>query len=525
MSANPTESPIAFVPPPARPQKITESVVIGKDVLELITGAMYVDPLTIYREYIQNAADSIDEAKVQGLYDGSASPRIEIHLDQAERSIRVRDNGAGVPGNEFVSRLSAIGGSQKRGRRQRGFRGVGRLSGLGYAQDVIFRSRAPGDAKVLEIHWSGRRLREVLRDPKFAGNLEMTIKEVAEVLIQPGVGWPQHFFEVELRRVTRVRNDLLLNPDEIRSYLSQVAPVPFAPYFRLGNEIAEHLKAHGIDPGLHIQVSGDDTPIYRPFRDNFKVTESVEDGFASVEFLQIPGNEGEVDAIGWVLHHSYFGALPRALGVSGLRARSGNIQVGNANVFEALFTEPRFNSWCVGEIHVLTNRVVPNGRRDDFEMNAHHQHLISHASALAGRISKECRDRSILRNRLRQAREIFEDGLARLAIVNEKTVTQPVRLHYKETVAASIEKLERLAKFEGKFTDEERALIAKKAEDLRLRLSEARPASGRSTLSFLPDRKRKLFLEMLSMVLEACDSPEQGATIAKRIIDQAKRLK
>ena len=28
---------------------------------------MYVDPMTIYREYVQNAADSIDEARMHGL--------------------------------------------------------------------------------------------------------------------------------------------------------------------------------------------------------------------------------------------------------------------------------------------------------------------------------------------------------------------------------------------------------------------------------------------------------------------------
>ncbi len=41
-------------------------VVVGKDILELLSSAMYVDPLTIYREYIQNAADAIDQARHVG---------------------------------------------------------------------------------------------------------------------------------------------------------------------------------------------------------------------------------------------------------------------------------------------------------------------------------------------------------------------------------------------------------------------------------------------------------------------------
>ena len=46
--------------------KSIDEIVIGKDVLELVSSAMYVDPLTIYREYLQNAADAIDDAHAAG---------------------------------------------------------------------------------------------------------------------------------------------------------------------------------------------------------------------------------------------------------------------------------------------------------------------------------------------------------------------------------------------------------------------------------------------------------------------------
>ena len=44
-----------------------DDIMIGRDVLELVSGAMYVDPMTIYREYVQNAADAVDDARRQGL--------------------------------------------------------------------------------------------------------------------------------------------------------------------------------------------------------------------------------------------------------------------------------------------------------------------------------------------------------------------------------------------------------------------------------------------------------------------------
>ena len=33
-----------------------DAVRIGKDIIEILTSGMYVSPVTIYREYIQNAA-------------------------------------------------------------------------------------------------------------------------------------------------------------------------------------------------------------------------------------------------------------------------------------------------------------------------------------------------------------------------------------------------------------------------------------------------------------------------------------
>src|SRR5205823_8116155 len=88
------------------PSKLNELVVVGKDVLELLSSAMYVDPLTIYREYIQNASDAIDEAEREGLYSDGARPRISIWINPRERAIKIIDNGAGVSANVFARRLT-----------------------------------------------------------------------------------------------------------------------------------------------------------------------------------------------------------------------------------------------------------------------------------------------------------------------------------------------------------------------------------------------------------------------------------
>ena len=77
---------------------------------------MYVDPMTIYREYTQNAADAIDEARHDGSLPRTTPGRVDISINTAARAIRIRDNGTGVPAADFVKRLSSLGASKKRGR-------------------------------------------------------------------------------------------------------------------------------------------------------------------------------------------------------------------------------------------------------------------------------------------------------------------------------------------------------------------------------------------------------------------------
>ena len=59
---------------------LDSDVIVGKDILELLSSSMYVEPLTIFREYVQNSADAIDEAVDKGILEASAG-RIEIETD------------------------------------------------------------------------------------------------------------------------------------------------------------------------------------------------------------------------------------------------------------------------------------------------------------------------------------------------------------------------------------------------------------------------------------------------------------
>lgn len=383
-------------------QRFTGPLIVGKDILELLSSAMYVEPLTIYREFVQNAADAIDEAEKQGLYTGITQPRIDITLDLQNRTVKVRDNGAGIPRNSVSRILTSLGASKKRGKGARGFRGVGRLSGLAYCQELVFRTKAADDEQVFEMVWDCRRLKEFLRDHERDADLSSVLQEIVLVDSVSTEDYPHHFFEVELRQVVRHKSDLLLNEDAISRFLAQVGPVPFSPQFGFGREIQQLLEQRNSGKSYAIYVNGCNTPVVRPFQNDFEAKKGVKNSGANLETFQIPGISDGVDAVGWILHHDYVGALPDHLGIKGLRIRVGNIQIGDANTLQTIFPEPRFNSWAIGEVHILTPRLVPNGRRDDFEQNNHYANLLNHITPKAKSIAKACRKSSAERARLQK---------------------------------------------------------------------------------------------------------------------------
>ncbi|MFA7268285.1 MAG: ATP-binding protein [Sterolibacterium sp.] len=398
---------------------IDSDIVVGKDILELLANAMYVDPLTIYREYIQNAADSIDEARQAGL--SMDDPNIIITLDHATRTVRIRDNGESIHNSEFVKRITAIGASHKRGTNLRGFRGIGRLSGLGYCQELIFRGKAEGDSKIVEVIWNSRALREKLRDLNYAGSLVDIIREIVTYTEKPVTDKAKRFFEVELRKVGRLKNDLLMNEELIRSYLSQVAPVPFHPDFAYGEQIQSFLTDRGVRSPIRIELNDNAGQIYHRGRNSITFNPNITDNLRGIEFVEIAGDDGELLAFGWICDHAYMGAIPKKLGFGGIRLRAGNIQVGDESLLAPLYPEQRFASWAIGDIHVLTKKIIPNGRRDDFEHTVHYTWLQSELTTKAGELAHRIRTRSQQRQRLRNVQIHFQavDDWVGLANKNE----------------------------------------------------------------------------------------------------------
>ncbi len=83
----------------------------------------------------------------------------------------------------------------------------------------------------------------------------------------------------------------------------------------------------------------------------------------------------------------------------GIRVSQGNIQVGDEHFLADVFTERRFATWHIGELHLSTS-VRPNARRDGFEQTEQFECFMEYASALGKHLSHLCRSSSKLRSQV-----------------------------------------------------------------------------------------------------------------------------
>lgn len=375
--------------------------VVGSDILAMVTSGIYTNPLAVYREYLQNAVDAIAK---------SSEPdkgRIDISISPVRRQLTIRDNGPGLTHSQAKRDLIPISLSLKQRSDNRGFRGIGRLSGLAFSQSITFLTRNSESDDLTRVHWDGNNLREAINKRL---SVDKTLSHCVVVESLPGDGYPANFFEVQVDGVSRFASSALLNQDAVRNYIGEHCPVPFSQSFPY-TDCVDRLFAPGYEPfSVAVHIDKDEALVTRRHEDRLFLSNNEVDPLAEFEAIDIPLADGKGSAaVGWIAHSSYLGAIPQKTGVRCLRARQGNIQIGSENVFDHLFTETRFNRWCVGEVHILDTGIVPDSRRDYFEPSPRLRHLENHLSALCRNLEKRCRDASKKRNVYRRAQLFLDD--------------------------------------------------------------------------------------------------------------------
>lgn len=414
-----------------------EGTFIGKDILRLITIAMYDNPLTLYREYIQNAVDSIDSAVKSGLKKDEAIISIAINHD--DRSITIKDNGIGITSRKFSAAMTTIGQSEKVQDGLRGFWGIGRLIGLAYCRSLVFTTKAKRERTINSIEWDCVKFREILNDSTQKCSFSDAIDSISTITSTKGDASEPAFFEVKINNVIRHGNDVLFNEEKVKSYISQVAPVPFhgdAPFLK---EITHKLSGHVDVSGYNVMLNEESDYVCKPYRKEFFQSASRQDKFSDIEFIEIPNRNGGCAVVGWILHHSYLGALKNALEIRGIRVRVGNMQIGSERILADIFPEDRFNSWAVGELHILDRKIRPNGQRTGWEDAPAYRDIKNKLAAAVGNaIAQKCRFNSAGRNKFRLLENKLKNIELQLHIVETNILPPKKSTHIIEQIKKDI---------------------------------------------------------------------------------------
>ena len=367
--------------------------VAGKFLLEILTKGIYSNPMHVYREYIQNSTDSIDKAISESVLTASEAA-IHIQIDSTKRNITIHDNGCGITVEKAREILLNIGHSEKNGVDERGFRGIGRLAGLAYAEEVQFITSAYGEPVKTVMTCDCVKMQRLLQKTNNETTDVMeTFKAISSFEKPQPENVEEHYFEVKMIGVPD--DSGLLEENTVWAYLAETAPVDFD-----SQKFGHHFAKEGYPITCYKILRGSrKLPIYKLYSRALSTGQQSrtkdKDYVRNVEFIYDKAVDGKPLYIGWLAVTDFSGTISDE-SIQGIRFRKGNILVGDNSTFAKFFPlsaleASRANKCFAGEIHVLHDDLIPNSQRDDFEPSLVYNEMKQLLKVWAGEINKKYR--------------------------------------------------------------------------------------------------------------------------------------
>lgn len=117
---------------------------VGASIVNAITESLYDNPIVVFREYVQNAADSLKKA--------ADEYNKQINIDFSGTTLFFLDNGQGIVPEKFSNIMTSIGASYKTRTDDIGYKGIGRLSGISYSDCLYFINILNFEEKKFQIY-------------------------------------------------------------------------------------------------------------------------------------------------------------------------------------------------------------------------------------------------------------------------------------------------------------------------------------------------------------------------------------
>ena len=346
----------------------TLNVNLGANLLEILTTGMYKDSEVIFREYIQNACDSIDNARKVGILSSDAG-NVDIEINQKDRSITITDNGTGISSHDFLRIMSSIASSDKKLGEAKGFRGIGRLCGLAYCEEAIFTTSSKGERIRSIMRCNARLMKQKLNENLETDNhmpLDELLGSIFEFTQENTEEEDSHWFSIKLMRINET-NRTLLNTELVSDYVSAIAPVPFQNIFLYQNKIYEYASKinYKLDEYV-IRVNGEQ--IFKNYRTRLN-TSKGEDEIYDIVFNKFLDDHNRLIAWSWIGLSHFKAVIDQKCKMANIRLRKENIQIGDENTLQRFFSEDRGIKYFVGEVHAASKELIPNSQRDYFIEN------------------------------------------------------------------------------------------------------------------------------------------------------------
>jgi len=337
-----------------------KKTIIGKDVIESLTSGMYEDSRFIFREYIQNSADAIDSAVNIGLFKQISEGNIYINIDKRSKRIRIEDDAIGISIGQVEDVLRNIAQSPKERGVDKGFRGIGRLGGLGYCDELKFTTSFKGEDSKSIMVWNAEKLNRIINDRTKKEEAAKVIDQVTDVDLEPE-DTQKHYFHVEM---IGVNNPALLDKQSVIDYLKMVVPVPFQKGFHLKEIIYDDLKESGLAlDEYNIFVNTDQ--LYKGYTSSiYDNIGRKKDEIKDIKTFTLKNSGNELLAWGWYSISNFDGVINKKNMARGIRLRKDNIQIGSETTLSKLHPHTKNQNYYFGEVHAFNKNLVPNARRD-----------------------------------------------------------------------------------------------------------------------------------------------------------------
>ena len=387
------------------PQPIKNSMV-GADLLRMLMLQLYSNPRCIYREYIQNALDSINEAVQLGILPRLKDGLVSILI--SSNNITIEDNGTGIKAKNAVKYLTDIANSIKNGiTTMAGVYGVGRLSGGGYCDILEFETSYKGESQATIVSMDTRILRKLLDENNNDLSAEDAMCQICTTQSKD-VDADKHYFIVRLKNVTNSA-DILLNKEDILQYIKEVAPVDYNVTFNQfinTSEQRDFVERHKAIDKIKVSLN-DTTDIEKPYT---AVVKGNGDNIEKIRYFELPLHEkfGEM-GWGWYAVTDFSGQINEERDPSvGIRLRTHNISL-DKNILDQYFKETRGNKYFYGEIFITNNKIFPDSGRQGLAASEEADALIKLIKEYFGILHLVYNKANKLKTRLKAIQDAVDD--------------------------------------------------------------------------------------------------------------------